>query len=56
MDLTRIRDAIEAREFDSALKICAQGMKEHPEEKIAYILLAGHALRKLYIFFSFLFF
>jgi hypothetical protein len=43
MDLTRIRDAIESREFDSALKICAHGMKEHPEEKIAYILLAGHA-------------
>ena len=43
MDLTRIRDAIEAREFDSALEICARGMKEHPEDEIAYVLLAGHA-------------
>ena len=41
--LAKVRDLVQSSSFDDALQLCEQGARAHPEQAMAFVVLAGHA-------------
>ena len=41
--LAKVRELIQSGSFDDALDLCHQGAEAHPDQAVAFLLLAGHA-------------